>query len=68
MYFDFPVEMMKCNSRGNAGRDVQEPVTSDFLFDKETETMVLRSVLRQRVHVCHEEITSDRLRLHHCDV
>ncbi|CAH8382102.1 unnamed protein product [Eruca vesicaria subsp. sativa] len=48
MYFDFPVEMMKCNSRGNGGRDVQEPVTSGFLFDRETETMALRSVLKTR--------------------
>lgn len=47
MYFDFPVEMMKCNSRGNGGRDVQEPVTSGFLFDRETETMALRSVLKK---------------------
>ncbi|RID46078.1 hypothetical protein BRARA_I02765 [Brassica rapa] len=48
MYLDFPVEMMKCNSRGKVGRDVQEPVTSGFLFDRETETMALRSVLKTR--------------------
>ncbi|KAF8082435.1 hypothetical protein N665_0826s0010 [Sinapis alba] len=48
MYLDSPVEMMKCNSRGNGGRDVQEPVTSGFLFDRETETMALRSVLKTR--------------------
>ncbi|CAA7014195.1 unnamed protein product [Microthlaspi erraticum] len=49
-YYDFPVEMMKCNSRGggNGGTDVQEPVTSGFLFDRETETLALRSVLKTR--------------------
>lgn len=50
-YYDFPVEMMKCNSGGGGGyvgRDVQEPVTSGFLFDKETETLALRSVLKTR--------------------
>ncbi|CAH2034626.1 unnamed protein product [Thlaspi arvense] len=50
LFFDFPVEMMKCSSRGggNGGRDVQEPVTSGFLFDRETETLALRSVLKTR--------------------
>ncbi|KAF8104149.1 hypothetical protein N665_0177s0006 [Sinapis alba] len=48
MYFDSPVEMMKSNSRGKGGRDVQEPVTSGFLFDRETESMALRSVLKTR--------------------
>ncbi|KAL1205022.1 hypothetical protein V5N11_016369 [Cardamine amara subsp. amara] len=50
LFFDFPVEMMKCNSRGggNGGRDVQEPVTSGFLFDRETESLALRSVLKTR--------------------
>ncbi|KAL9307837.1 putative chloroplast enhancing stress tolerance protein [Arabidopsis thaliana] len=33
---------------GNGGRDVQEPVTSGFLFDRETETLALRSVLKTR--------------------
>lgn len=49
LFLDFPVEMMKCNSRGvNGGRDMQEPVTSGFLFDRETETLALRSVLKTR--------------------
>lgn len=49
LFFDFPMEMTKCNSRGgNGGRDVQEPVTSGFLFDRETETLALRSVLKTR--------------------
>lgn len=49
LFHDFPVEMTKCNSRGgNRGRDVQEPVTSGFLFDRETETLALRSVLKTR--------------------
>ncbi|VVA93147.1 unnamed protein product [Arabis nemorensis] len=51
LFFDYPVEMMKCNSpsrSGNGGRDMQEPVTSGFLFDKETETLALRSVLKTR--------------------
>ncbi|ESQ33753.1 hypothetical protein EUTSA_v10008294mg [Eutrema salsugineum] len=49
-FSDFPVEMMKCNSRGggHGGRDVQEPVSSGFLFDRETESLALRSVLKTR--------------------
>ncbi|KAJ4891665.1 root hair specific 4 [Raphanus sativus] len=44
LYFDLPVEMIKC-SRGS-GRDVQEPVSLGSLFHKETESLPLRSVLK----------------------
>ncbi|KAJ0240042.1 hypothetical protein HA466_0227370 [Hirschfeldia incana] len=44
LYFDLPVEMIKCG-RGNGG-DVQEPVSLGFLFNKETESLPLRSVLK----------------------
>ncbi|CAH8358006.1 unnamed protein product [Eruca vesicaria subsp. sativa] len=45
LYFDLPVEMIKCG-RGGGGEDVQEPVSLGFLFDKETENLPLRSVLK----------------------
>lgn len=41
LYFDLPVEMIKFG-----GGDVQEPVSSGFFFDKETEGLALRSVLK----------------------
>ncbi|KAF8110162.1 hypothetical protein N665_0086s0003 [Sinapis alba] len=44
LYFDLPVEMIK-SGRGSGG-DVQEPVSLGFLFDKETESLPLRSVLK----------------------
>ncbi|KAF8108917.1 hypothetical protein N665_0104s0228 [Sinapis alba] len=44
LYFDLPVEMIKCGSGG--GGDVQEPVSLGFFFDKETGSPALRSVLK----------------------
>lgn len=41
LYFDLPVEMIKCG-----GRDVQEPVSSGFFFDKDSGGLALRSVLK----------------------
>ncbi|CAN8313765.1 unnamed protein product [Cochlearia groenlandica] len=48
--FHLPVEMMKRNNNisGNRGRDLQEPVSYGFLFDKETETLASRSVLKRK--------------------
>ncbi|KAL0897014.1 hypothetical protein Bca101_080975 [Brassica carinata] len=45
LYFDLPMEMIKCGSGGGCG-DVQEPVSLGFFFDKETGSPALRSVLR----------------------
>uniref|UniRef100_A0A1J3DA65 Uncharacterized protein n=1 Tax=Noccaea caerulescens TaxID=107243 RepID=A0A1J3DA65_NOCCA len=42
LYFDLPVEMIKC---GGGGGDVQEPVSSGFFFNKEG-GLPLRSVLK----------------------
>ncbi|CAF2095521.1 hypothetical protein BRARA_E00940 [Brassica rapa] len=44
LYFDLPVEMIKCG-RGSGG-DVQEPMSLGFFFDKERESLPLRSVLK----------------------
>ncbi|CDY67150.1 BnaUnng01900D, partial [Brassica napus] len=49
LYFDLPVEMIKCGSGG--GGDVQEPVSSGFFFDKETGSPALRSVLKTSLSV-----------------
>ncbi|CAN6893904.1 hypothetical protein Bca4012_093030 [Brassica carinata] len=49
-YFDLPVELLKCCSRGGGkgGRYMQEPATSSFSFDRETEIMAVTSVLKTR--------------------
>lgn len=49
-YFDLPVELLKCCSRGGGkgGRYVQEPATSSFSFDIETEILAMSSVLKTR--------------------
>ncbi|KAF8111850.1 hypothetical protein N665_0072s0061 [Sinapis alba] len=49
-YFDLPVELLKCCSRGGGkgGRYVQEPATSSFSFDTETEILAVTSVLKTR--------------------
>lgn len=44
LYFDLPVEMIKCG-RGSGG-EVQEPTSLGFFFDKERESLPLRSVLK----------------------
>ncbi|CAN7019412.1 unnamed protein product [Brassica oleracea var. botrytis] len=49
LYFDLPVEMIKCGSGG--GGDVQEPVSLGFFFDKETGSPALRSVLKTSLSV-----------------
>ncbi|CAN8287504.1 unnamed protein product [Cochlearia groenlandica] len=46
LYFDLPVEML--NFGGRHHRDVQEPMISSSLFDKEREGLALRSVLKTR--------------------
>ncbi|CAN7115505.1 hypothetical protein BRARA_C01762 [Brassica rapa] len=43
LYFDLPLEMIQCGRGG--GGNVQEPVSSGFLLDKETESLALKSVL-----------------------
>ncbi|KAL0854664.1 hypothetical protein Bca101_059816 [Brassica carinata] len=49
-YFDLPAELLKCCSRGSGkgGRYVQEPATSSFSFDRETEILAVTSVLKTR--------------------
>lgn len=49
LYFDLPVEMIKCGSGG--GGDVQEPVSLGFFFDKETGSPALRGVLKTSLSV-----------------
>ncbi|KAL0710715.1 hypothetical protein Bca4012_017693 [Brassica carinata] len=44
LYFDLPLEMIKCGRGG--GGDVQEQVSSDFLLAKETASLALKSVLK----------------------
>ncbi|KAL0673976.1 hypothetical protein Bca4012_001957 [Brassica carinata] len=44
LYFDLPLEMIQCGRAG--GGNVQEPVSSGLLLDKETESLALKSVLK----------------------
>ena len=44
LYFDLPLEMIQCGRGG--GGNVQEPVSSGLLLDKETESLALKSVVK----------------------